>query len=611
MTVQRRRGRPRARPAAGSWSARSGRTGCASTAVARFANDPVRTADGLHWDVAALYRRGARRAAAGGVRRARAARRRSASTPGPSTTACCATGGCSGSRSTTATSGRDAEGPTPSHALVAAERALRAATACSSCRSTPSTSSPPTRWSAEADRAAAGPRPARLLAHRAIAVTERTNASTTGLLDVRTREWDARADRRGSACRGGLFADAGRPRRRPSAPVPPTVAEPGRRARLPVVAVGSHDTASAVVGVPMPSDDAAYISCGTWGLVGVELDRAGAHRGSRGGQLHQRGRRRRPDPLPHQRDGHLAAAARPCAPGSAHGPADLASLLAAAAGVDRPGAGLRRPGPALPARPGDMPARIAAWCAEHDVAAPVDRPRLVRSIVESLAAAFAASARRGRRRCPAASVRRRPRRRRRRAERAALPGDRRPLRPAACSPARSRRPRSATCSSRRRAAGRRARRPRGAARPRSRRTHEPAALRAAPVGIGEDGAVKVALMVTCINDAMFPDTGKAVVTLLRRLGVDVEFPEAQTCCGQPMVNTGYLDEAVPVVRNLRRRLRRVRRRRDAVRFVRRLGAAPARHRGPAVGRPGAGRGGGADRPAHLRAVASSSSTCWA
>jgi L-lactate dehydrogenase complex protein LldE len=51
-----------------------------------------------------------------------------------------------------------------------------------------------------------------------------------------------------------------------------------------------------------------------------------------------------------------------------------------------------------------------------------------------------------------------------------------------------------------------------------------------------------------VNDAMFPDVGKAVVRLLRRLGVDVEFPEAQTCCGQPMVNTGYLDEAVPVVR---------------------------------------------------------------
>jgi L-lactate dehydrogenase complex protein LldE len=61
--------------------------------------------------------------------------------------------------------------------------------------------------------------------------------------------------------------------------------------------------------------------------------------------------------------------------------------------------------------------------------------------------------------------------------------------------------------------------------------------------------VKVALMVTCINDAMFPDTGRAVVTLLRRLGVDVDFPVGQACCGQPMVNTGYLDEAVPVVRN--------------------------------------------------------------
>ena len=61
--------------------------------------------------------------------------------------------------------------------------------------------------------------------------------------------------------------------------------------------------------------------------------------------------------------------------------------------------------------------------------------------------------------------------------------------------------------------------------------------------------MRVALMVTCINDAMFPDAGKATVTLLRRLGVDVEFPAAQTCCAQPMVNTGYLDEAVPVVRN--------------------------------------------------------------
>jgi len=61
--------------------------------------------------------------------------------------------------------------------------------------------------------------------------------------------------------------------------------------------------------------------------------------------------------------------------------------------------------------------------------------------------------------------------------------------------------------------------------------------------------MRVAVMVTCINDTLFPGTGRAVVRLLRRLGVDVDFPEAQTCCGQPMVNTGYLDEAVPLVRN--------------------------------------------------------------
>ncbi len=60
--------------------------------------------------------------------------------------------------------------------------------------------------------------------------------------------------------------------------------------------------------------------------------------------------------------------------------------------------------------------------------------------------------------------------------------------------------------------------------------------------------MKVALMLTCINDTLFPETGKSVVRLLRRLGVEVDFPPAQTCCGQPMINTGYLDEAVPVVR---------------------------------------------------------------
>ena len=60
--------------------------------------------------------------------------------------------------------------------------------------------------------------------------------------------------------------------------------------------------------------------------------------------------------------------------------------------------------------------------------------------------------------------------------------------------------------------------------------------------------MRVALLVTCLNDVLFPDVGKAVVSLLRRLDVDVDFPEAQTCCGQPMVNTGYVEEAVPALR---------------------------------------------------------------
>jgi len=60
--------------------------------------------------------------------------------------------------------------------------------------------------------------------------------------------------------------------------------------------------------------------------------------------------------------------------------------------------------------------------------------------------------------------------------------------------------------------------------------------------------MKVALFVTCLNDTAFPGTGQAVVRLLRRLGVDVDFPSAQTCCGQMHVNSGYVPEAIPVVR---------------------------------------------------------------
>jgi len=60
--------------------------------------------------------------------------------------------------------------------------------------------------------------------------------------------------------------------------------------------------------------------------------------------------------------------------------------------------------------------------------------------------------------------------------------------------------------------------------------------------------MRVALFITCFNDTLYPDTGKAVVQLLERLGHTVEFPLDQTCCGQMHFNTGYRPEAVPLAR---------------------------------------------------------------
>lgn len=59
--------------------------------------------------------------------------------------------------------------------------------------------------------------------------------------------------------------------------------------------------------------------------------------------------------------------------------------------------------------------------------------------------------------------------------------------------------------------------------------------------------MRVALFVTCLADAMFPQVGRATVELLERLGHEVVFPEAQTCCGQMHINTGYRREAVRLV----------------------------------------------------------------
>jgi L-lactate dehydrogenase complex protein LldE len=64
--------------------------------------------------------------------------------------------------------------------------------------------------------------------------------------------------------------------------------------------------------------------------------------------------------------------------------------------------------------------------------------------------------------------------------------------------------------------------------------------------------VRVALFITCFNDTLFPQTGRAVVTLLERLGCEVDFPEAQTCCGQMHVNTGYQERGLALARRFER-----------------------------------------------------------
>jgi len=218
---------------------------------------------------------------------------------------------------------------------------------------------------------------------------ERTNASTTGLLRADTGEWDADL----TAALGlpqhllAPLISPGEPLGRLTADVAASLGGP----RTAVTAVGSHDTASAVVAVPMASGDAAYISCGTWGLVGVEVERPVLTDGAREAKFtNEGGVDGRTRLLRNvmglwilsetvrgwQRDGHEI---------------ELGELLAAAASV---------PGPVavfdvddarfLP--PGDMPTRIAAWCEEHGVAAPQSRAEIARSIVESLAQAFADAA---------------------------------------------------------------------------------------------------------------------------------------------------------------------------------------------------------------------------
>ncbi|MEV0341789.1 rhamnulokinase family protein [Nocardia sp. NPDC050713] len=217
-------------------------------------------------------------------------------------------------------------------------------------------------------------------------VTERTNASTTGLLGI-DGDWDRALHARvGLPAR--LFPDLVDPGT-PLGPVLPSVTtQLGLDRSLQVAAVASHDTASAVVAIPMAPETAAYISCGTWGLVGVELNAPVLTAASRAANFtNETGADNRIRFL-HNVMGLwlLSETARQWERDGTR--VELTRLLDHAAACPAPAAVFDVGDPRF-LTPGDIPALIASWYTEHELPIPASRVEMVRAIIESLAAAFA------------------------------------------------------------------------------------------------------------------------------------------------------------------------------------------------------------------------------
>jgi rhamnulokinase len=221
---------------------------------------------------------------------------------------------------------------------------------------------------------------------------EVTNASTTGLLDATTREWAGElVDRLGLD--RGLFPPLRQPGERLGELTADVLADTGLTGPVPVTAVGSHDTASAVAGVPAATDRFAYVSCGTWSLVGVELEKPVLTEASRAaGFTNELGVDGTVRYLRNVMGLWLLQESQRT--WAAQGqPADLPQLLAEAAEVPAFTALVDPDDPRfLP--PGDMPARIAEVCGESGRRVPRTRAETVRCILDSLALAYRRTVRR-------------------------------------------------------------------------------------------------------------------------------------------------------------------------------------------------------------------------
>lgn len=215
--------------------------------------------------------------------------------------------------------------------------------------------------------------------------TERTNASTSGLLSAATSEWDEEL-----MATLGIDPDLWPRLISPGEVIgilrPELMEKLGVKA-VPVVAVGSHDTASAVVGVPLTSHSSAYISCGTWGLVGLELEHPvltdAARDANFTNELGVDGRTR----FLHNVMGLWLLTESIRAWNAAGIDVDLQQVLNDAALIEHPVALFDVNDERFMA-PGMIPARIAQWCREHSQPVPTSPAEFVRSIIESLAQAF-------------------------------------------------------------------------------------------------------------------------------------------------------------------------------------------------------------------------------